>query len=306
MRYHRLSNTTFDISVIGLGTWPFSGGYDWGNSHLPDVPSILSAAQESGINFIDTAPIYDGSELSLGSALTGRRHQFVLASKCGLCKKDLWPVHDLRPVSILNQLEESLRRLKTDYIDLYQIHYPDPSVALEDALDVLVRAKEQGKVRAVGICNATAEQVAQCSRFISSVQNEYSLLHPQAGKSVFQICEKEKLSLIGYGTLCGGILSGKYQREPNFRRADARNYFYKCYRHQAFEKAQKTVQKVTQVAHQKQTSPCAVAISWALAHPQLASVLVGAKTTAQVLQNALGGDLHLSSEELAYLEQPYE
>ena len=305
MRYHPLSKTTIKISVIGLGTWPFSVGYDWGNSHLPDVPSILSVAQENGINFIDTAPVYEGSEEALGHALAGRRDRFVLASKCGLCKDGSWPVHDLRPISILTQLENSLRQLKTDYIDLYQLHYPDPSVELEEALAVLQRAKEQGKIRALGICNVNAQQVEQCMHSISSVQNEYSLLHPQAGENVFQICEEEKISLLGYGTLCGGILSGKYKKEPNFRRADARNYFYRCYRQQSFEKAQKTVKRVLQVAYQKKTSPCAVAVAWTLSHSQLTSALVGAKTTSQVFENAAGGDLHLSSEELSYLEQPY-
>ena len=306
MRYHRLSNTTLEISVVGLGTWPFSGGYDWGNSHLPDVPSVLSAAQENGINFIDTAPIYEGCESALGQALAGRRGRFVLASKCGLCKNGSWPIHDLYPTSILKQLENSLRQLKTDYIDLYQIDYPDPSVALEEALAVLQRAKEQGKIRAIGMCNVSAEQIAQCACFISSVQNEYSLLHPQAGKSVFHTCEEKALSFIGYGTLCGGILSGKYRKEPNFRRADARNYFYKCYRQHSFERAQKTAERVLQVARQKQTNACAVAIAWALSHPQLTSALVGAKTTVQVLQNAAGGNLSLSSQELSYLEQSYE
>ena len=306
MRYHRLSNTTLEISVVGLGTWPFSGGYDWSNTHLPDVSSVVSAAQENGINFIDTAPIYEGSEASLGRALRGRRHRFVLAGKCGLRKDGSWPVHDLRPDAILNQLETSLSQLQTDYIDLYQIHYPDPAVAWEDALAVLQRAKEQGKIRAIGVCNVCLEQVAQCAAVISCVQNEYSLLHPQAGQNVFQLCREKGISFVGYGTLCGGILSGKYHKEPNFRRADARNYFYKCYRQQSFEMAQKTVKRVLQLARQKQASPSAVAIAWALACPQLTSALVGAKTPAQVVQNAAGGELHLSPQELSYLEQPYE
>ena len=301
MYYHRLKNTAIEISAIGLGAWPLSSGYDWSNAERPDVASILSAAKENGINFIDTAPIYEGSEAALGNALKDQRKSFVLATKCGLVKKGSWPIHDLHNSVILAQLEDSLRALQTDYIDLYQIHYADPAVPLEEALEVLTRCKEQGKIRAIGVCNMTARQLQLLSPEVTSVQNEYSLLHPQQGEEVFQMCQEKQISFIAYGTLCGGILSGKYKQAPNFRRADARNYFYKCYRAEAFEKAQQLVVRLTKMALEKDIPTSALASAWALSHPLVNCALTGAKTAVQIVQNARGANIRLTRHEREYL-----
>ena len=302
MNKHCLARTEIQISALGLGSWPFSSGYDWSNKAVPDVASIVSAAQEHGINWIDTAPVYTGSEELLGKSLKGRRNQFVLASKCGLVKNGSWTDHDLRPATILAQLENSLRMLQTDRIDLYQIHYPDPAVPLLDALAVLERCKEQGKIRAVGVCNVSAAQVKMLPHFVSSVQNEYSLLQAWPGQEVLRACAQGGLSFIGYGTLRGGILSGKYTQSPNLRRADARNYFYKCYRAEAFEKAQRVVARVQKLAQEKQVFPAAIAVAWAL-QTGASSVLTGAKNVNQLMQNAQGADLNLTPAEITFLEE---
>ena len=302
MNYYHLKNTGLHLSVVGLGAWPFSSGYDWSNIDAPDVASVLSAARESGINWIDTAPIYEESEKRLGAALKGRREQFVLATKCGLVKNGAWTDHDLHPATLQKQLENSLRTLRTDVIDLYQIHYPDPTVALEDALAVLFRFREQGKIRAIGVCNITEQQLLALPAEVDSVQQEFSLIHAQKGKKLLDACQKKQIAFLGYGTLGGGILSGKYKQEPNFRRADARNYFYKCYRGESFDKLQPLLARVSQLAQQKRTSMAGLSVAWALSYPGVSSVLVGAKTTAQVLQNAQGAVVHLNEEEKAYLE----
>lgn len=298
----RLGTTDLEISAVGLGAWPFSGGYDWSNRTVPDVAAILSAAQACGINWVDTAAIYEESETALGKALRGRRHQFVLASKGGIIKKGSWPVHDLSTASLTQQLESSLQNLKTDYIDLYQLHYPDPNVPLQEALEVLFRFKKQGKIRAVGVCNVGESDLVQLPVLPDCVQNEFSVLHPQKGKAVFAFCHKKKVPFVGYGTLCGGILSGKYKREPNFRRADARNYFYRCYRGLEFEHAQNCVMRVRQVATRLGQKPASVAVAWALSFPQVTAVLCGAKTPEQLLENAQGAQIKLSQADLSYLE----
>lgn len=303
MKKHRLAGTTVEISALGLGSWPLSSGYDWSNSTFcPDVSSILSAAQEQQINWIDTAPVYTGSEELLGRALKGRRNHFVLAGKCGLVKNGSWTEHDLRPATITAQLESSLRALQTDWIDLYQIHYPDPAVPLQEALAVLERCKEQGKIRAVGVCNVSAAQVELLPPFVASVQNEYSLLHFSKNCEVLKSCAEKQISFIGYGTLCGGILSGKYKQAPNLRRADARNYFYKCYRGDAFAQVQPLVERVRALAQAKQVFPVAVAVAWAL-HTGARSVLTGVKSAQQLLQNAQGTRLSLTAEEITFLEE---
>jgi aryl-alcohol dehydrogenase-like predicted oxidoreductase len=133
------------------------------------------------------------------------------------------------------------------------------------------------------------------------VQNEYSLLHPSAGKNVFAYCRANGISFMGYGTLCGGFLSGKYKREPNLRRADARNYFYKTARGTAFTQAQLAAARVQQVAQAKGVCAAAVAGAWAL--QKAGFILCGAKTPAQVAQNAAAADVTLTAEETAFLEQ---
>ncbi len=298
----RLGNTDLEISSIGLGAWPFCSGYDWGNTQPPDVDSVLRATYEQGINWIDTAPIYEGSEILLGQALKGRRSQFLLATKCGLIKRNTWPEHDLSPQTITQQLENSLRALQTDYVDLYQIHYPDPKIPLAESLAVLFRLKEQGKIRAVGVCNVSAEQLNGLPQWPDCVQNEFSLLHPAKGKEVFSFCQEKGIAFVGYGSLCGGILSGKYTQVPNLRRADARNYFYRCYRGEDFTKAQLGVARVRQVAARLGQTPSAVALAWALSFSQVTAVLCGAKTAGQLTENARGARLLLTPEDLAFLE----
>lgn len=304
MKTRRLGRTDLCVSAVGLGGWPFGGGYDWGPVDAAQAGETVSAALDAGISLIDTAPVYGESEAFLGRVLKGRRSQVVLAGKCGLVKNGSWTDHDLRPQTIRRQLDESLSHLQTDYIDLYQIHYPDPKVPLEEALLELACQKQAGKIRHIGLCNVTAEEVARAARVteIASVQNEYSLLHPQKGEDVFAACRKAEASFISYGTLCGGILSGKYRTEPNLRRADARNYFYKCYRADAFLKAQETSNRVKKLAENLQISPSSAAVAWALSNQTVSCALTGARTAEQILQNAAGADVTLTPQDLAFLE----
>lgn len=304
MKMRRLGRTDSFVSAVGLGGWPFGGGYDWGPVDASQAEKAVLTALDAGISLIDTAPIYGESEAFLGRILKGRRSQVVLATKCGLAKNGSWTDHDLRPQTIRRQLDESLSRLHTDYIDLYQIHYPDPKAPLEDALVELACQKQAGKIRHIGLCNVTAEEISRAARVteIASVQNEYSLFHPQKGKDVFGACRETGASFISYGTLCGGILSGKYKTAPNLRRADARNYFYKCYRADAFLRAQETSTRVKKLAANLQVFPAAVAVAWALSNQTVSCALTGARTAEQILQNAAGADVTLTPQDLAFLE----
>lgn len=304
MKMRRLGRTDLIVSAVGLGGWPFGGGYDWGPVDAAQAEKTVSAALAAGINLIDTAPVYGESEAFLGRMLKARRSQVVFATKCGLAKNGSWTDHDLSPKTVRRQLDESLSRLQTDYIDLYQIHYPDPKVPLEDALSELARQKQAGKIRHIGLCNATAEEISRAARVteIASVQNEYSLFRPQKGEAVFEACRKAGASFISYGTLCGGVLSGKYKTAPNLRRADARNYFYKCYRADAFLLAQETANRVKTLAAHLQVYPAAVAVAWALASQTVSCALTGARTAEQILQNAGSADVILTPQDLAFLE----
>ncbi len=305
MHYRRLGKTDLSVSVIGLGAWALGGGYDWGKTSARAVQETVYAALDAGINLIDTAPIYGDSEELLGYALENKRKDVILSTKCGLIKNGSWTDHDLRSQTITAQLENSLRLLHTDYIDIYWVHYLDPRVPWQDVFDTLLRLQAQGKIRCIGVCNIPPDVLEEMAHtgVISCAQEELSLLHPQKARRILEICRACDLGFMAYGPLCGGILSGKYQREPNLRRADARNYFYKCYRGDAFENAQQTVQRVQQLATQKGVLPVQIALAWVLAQQGLTCALAGARSAAQVQQNADACAMQLSAEEICSLQK---
>ncbi len=298
-----LGKTQLQVSAVGLGGWALGGGTDWGPTEFSDVQRTIDAALHNGVNLIDTAPIYATSEEVIGRALAGKRSQVILSTKCGLVKNDSWTDHDLRPETISKQLENSLRNLRTDYLDIYLIHYLDPQVPWQNVLETLNACKQRGKVRHIGVCNVSAdvlEQMAQTGT-ISCVQQELSLLHPQRGQEVLDICCKHQLGFMAYGSLCGGILSGKYHQTPNLRRADARNYFYKCYRGENFEHAQQTVARIKQVAARREILPAQVALAWVLAQPGVTCALAGARNAEQMVCNARAAEIQLIAEDLCNL-----
>ena len=303
MLRRQLGQTELEISTVGLGTWAFGGGLDWGPADEKAVANTLDAALEAGINLIDTAPIYGESEPVVGRLLKGRRQQLVLATKCGLVKNGSWTDHNLRPNTIQTQLETSLEHLQTDFIDLYLIHYLDPQVPWQTALETLARLREQGKIRYIGVCNVPPEILTQMAQTggIDAVQDELSVLHPHKGLAVLNVCRQYRLGFMAYGSLCGGILSGKYVREPNLRRADARNYFYKCYRGPAFLQAQTVVARVQQVSAQKGILPAQAAVAWVLGQDGVTCALTGARSAQQIRQNAGASEVKLSAEELCNL-----
>lgn len=303
MLRRRLGETQLEVCVVGLGGWALGGGYDWGNIEFTDVQSTVSAALDSGINLIDTAPVYGSSEEVLGRALAGRRQDVVLCTKCGLVKNGSWTDHDLRPQTIIRQLENSLTNLKTDYIDVYFIHYLDPKIPWQNALETLTRLQAQGKIRYIGVCNVPPEILTQMAATgqVACVQDELSLLHPAKGQAVLKVCQAYHLGFMAYGSLCGGILSGKYAKEPNLRRADARNYFYQCYRGENFERARQTVARAEQLAAQKGISTVQAAVAWVLNQSGVTCALTGARSAAQIAQNAHAADVNLSAEELCSL-----
>ncbi len=302
MIFRRLGKTNLSLPAIGLGGWALGGGTDWGNISLDDVSRTVLAALETGVTLMDTAPIYGDSEAVLGRVLRGRRAQVIFSTKCGLVKNGSWTDHDLSAATMELQLANSLKSLQTDYIDIYWMHYLDPHVPWQEVLERLVKFKTQGKIRAIGVCNVPEDILREMVQTgeIDCVQQELSVLHPDKGQAALNVCREMNLGFVAYGALCGGILSGKYKKEPNFRRADARNYFYKCYRGAAFLQAQQTVLRVRNLA-QQQVLPAQVALSWVLAQPGVTCALVGARSEDQVRQNAAATGLSLSAEELCSL-----
>ena len=304
MNKNFLQISSVKAGPVALGTWALGGGNDWGETSETDAQNTLRAALDNGINLIDTAPVYGAglAEERVGRALKGRRSGVLLATKCGISLEGGRPDHDLRPESIMRECESSLRRLQTDYIDLYQIHWPDPKIPLADSLGALIRLREQGKIRAIGVCNFSAEQLETACHVapIVSMQAQLSLLNTAALDTV-NFCAERGISFWAYGVLGGGILSGKYKQMPNLRKCDARRYFYKYYFGENFSAAQQVTKRVQEIARQKQTSCPAVALASVLQIPGVSGVVAGARSAQQVMQNLGALTVNLTKQEQTFL-----
>jgi aryl-alcohol dehydrogenase-like predicted oxidoreductase len=295
---------SLEVSVVGLGANNFGNRLDYEAS-----ARVVGAALEHGINFLDTADIYGGtlSEEYIGRALAGRRDEVVIATKFG---KPVDPQRrGARPEYVKQAAEDSLRRLATDYIDLYQIHEPDPSVPIEEtlgALDELVRA---GKVREIGCSNFSAAQLreaatavpAESARFVS-VQNEYSLLQREAEREVLPECERLGLAFLPYFPLHSGLLTGKFRRgkaPPEGTRIAASA---KRAEWMADEKLA-IVESLISFAESRGHTILELAFSWLLSRPVVASVIAGATSPSQVKSNASAANWTLTPYELTEVDR---
>jgi aryl-alcohol dehydrogenase-like predicted oxidoreductase len=214
-------------SRIGLGTWAI-GGWMWGGSDEAESIATIHTALERGITLIDTAPAYgEGrSEEIIGKALAqdGRRAQAVIATKAGISFKDGTPYRDSSPARLRQEVEDSLRRLRTDVIDLYQIHWPDPRTPLEDTARALEQLHQAGKIRAIGVSNFSLEQmdVFRSAAPLVAAQPPYNLFEREIEANVLPYAKTHGLVLLCYGALCRGLLSGRMRADTTFEGDDLR------------------------------------------------------------------------------------
>ena len=216
-----------EISRVALGTWAI-GGWMWGGTDEQESVATIRAALEHGVNLIDTAPAYGfgRSEEIVGKALqdAGLRSRAIIATKVGLEWNEGKVFRNASRARILKEVEDSLRRLRTDYIDIYQVHWPDPLVAIEEtaeAMDVLYR---QGKIRAIGVSNFSVDQMDQFRRVapLHVLQPPYSLFERAAEATLLPYCQQHGITTLGYGALCRGLLSGRMRPDTKFDGDDLR------------------------------------------------------------------------------------
>jgi len=306
MEYRRLGKSELSVSAIGLGTWAI-GGLFWGHTDEATAIAAVQKAIDSGLKLIDTAPAYgDGhSEELVGKAIKGRRHQVVVATKCGIQIKGTGLVNDLKPKSIRKELEVSLKRLDTDVIDLYQCHFPDPTTPIEETIGEMARMKAEGKIRAIGVSNfdvallRRAKKVAQ----IASNQVQHSLLNRDIEKELIPFCLEQNIGILAYGPMGGGILTGKYKQKPKFDEGDARTFFYNFYQEPLWSKVQALLKGLEEIAARHGKPVAHVAINWVRQQAGITSALVGARSPQQAEANAAAGGWQLSSEELASIKK---
>ncbi len=294
---------TLTVSAVGLGCNNFGARLD-----AAQTVEVVNASLDAGITFFDTADVYGGtrSEEFLGRALRDHRREVVIATKFGMKVDD--SRQGARPEYVRRAAEDSLRRLGTDVIDLYQLHRPDPSVPIADTLGALNDLVQTGKVREIGCSNFSVAQIDEAAavphvaRF-ASVQNEYSLFHraPEAD-GVLAKCERDGLGFLPYFPLASGLLSGKYRRGAPAP-ADTRLGSGGWGSDRLNDANLARVERLTAVAEARGHTVLELAIAWLLARPAVASVIAGATRVEQVRANAVAAGWQLDPADLAAVEQ---
>ncbi|GGF97151.1 aldo/keto reductase [Paenibacillus albidus] len=307
MKFNRLGNSGLQVSALGLGTNAFGKRADPQTSI-----DIVHAALDHGINFIDTANIYAGteSERIIGLALEGRRQTAVLATKAGLIRSEGPNGSGSSRHHLLQELEGSLRRLKTDYVDLFQIHTFDPNTPLEETLRTLDDMVSSGKVRYIGASNYAAWELMKAlgisearnwARYVS-IQCSYSLADRTPETELLPLCLDQGIGIIPYFPLAGGILTGKYQNggtAPAGSRADTDPSFTRFLSQERIGLGS----KVGGIAEELGTSSTMLSLAWLMQQPAVSTVIVGATQTAQLQENLRSAALTLDERSLKQLDE---
>jgi aryl-alcohol dehydrogenase-like predicted oxidoreductase len=289
---------SLDVSLVGLGCNNFGRRTDEAQSTL-----VVEAALDAGINFFDTADIYGGtlSEEILGRALGKYRGDVVVATKFGIA---------LDPAYVKRALEDSLRRLGTDYVDLYQLHRPDPETPIAATLGTLAELVAEGKVREIGCSNFSAHQLREAEDAVAagsppfvSVQNEYNLLWRQPELEVLPECERQSIAFIPYFPLKAGLLTGKYRRGQPLP-AGTRVAGMPAQQRDGLlnDHALDAVEALTGFAQERGHTIVELAIAWLAAKPAVATVIAGATQVEQVRANVKGADWVLTDAEVAAVD----
>jgi aryl-alcohol dehydrogenase-like predicted oxidoreductase len=288
MEYATIHGTDLAASRIGLGTWAI-GGWMWGGTDEESSIQTICTALDRGITLIDTAPIYGQgrSEEIVGAALQrwGRRDRVVLATKVGL----QWgqsgdPVRNSSRARINTEIVQSLRRLRTDYIDLYQVHWPDPLVSIEETAEALDRLHKAGLIRAIGVSNYSPEEmdVFRQAAPLHTAQPPYNLFERQAAADVLPYCHSHGIATLTYGSLCRGLLSGRMRLDSHFANDDLRATDPK-FRPPRYAQYLRAVAALEQLAHKRYgRGVLALAVRWVLDQPGAQIALWGARSPQQL------------------------
>ncbi|MBL7073110.1 MAG: aldo/keto reductase [Candidatus Omnitrophica bacterium] len=307
MQYRKIGKSDMKISSVCLGSWVF-GGDVWGEVDDAESLRVMEEAAERGVNLIDTAPVYGygRAEKVIGRFLAGKKGKVMIATKCGLQGKGLSLRPNLSAKFIREEIENSLRRLNAETIDLYQCHWPDPNTPPRETFEEMKKLITEGKIRYIGVCNFSKTELSSACAIAPIISNQvqYSLLDREIEKELIPFCEENNISILSYGALGGGILSGKYKKAPAFSKGDVKSFFYKYYKGAGWDKAQRIVLALKEIAARREVPISQAAINWVLRYPQVASCIVGCRTTRQLKQNITASDWQLNEEEIEMIEIP--
>ena len=320
MKTRKLGDTDLDMTIIGFGTWAIGGGnwgMGWGDQDESDSIAAIHEGLDQGINWIDTAHAYGfgESEEVVGRAVREYGGDVIVATKCGvLPDKDRSPYRLISRKTILEEVEGSLRRLQTDCIDLYQLHWPEPPENVEEGWQTLLDLKQQGKIRWAGVCNFYEQNLARAEALghVSSIQPQYSILDRRVEPGVMEWCRDKNTGFLGYSPMHSGLLTGKVSREwydglpgNDWRKHKEGHPVTQYLQEPHMNHFLSFVDELRSIASESGHTVGQLAVSWVLSHSEVTSTIVGARKPGQISETAKAADWELSSNELERIEKAY-
>ena len=307
MEYIKLKNSDLKVSRLCVGGCPM-GGHGWGKVKEENLIETVKVALQEGVNFFDNADTYGlgKSEELLGKALGSNRHEAVIGTKFGVRVENGRTFYDNSPEWIRQALENSLKRLNTDYIDLYQIHYRDGITPIGDVIETLEKLKDKGYIRYIGLSNIHEEDVKELEKYNNkfvSFQNEYSLACRRNEKEMFDISKRLEVTPLTWGSLGQGILTGKYDKNVTFEANDRRSRdIYVNFHGEKLIKNLRIVEELKKISNEIDKPVSAVAIRWILDYLSDSVVIAGVKNINQLNGNREALGWNLSEEHIKILE----
>jgi aryl-alcohol dehydrogenase-like predicted oxidoreductase len=320
MEYRRLGTSDLNVSVVTFGAWA-AGGWMWGGTERKDAIDAIRASYDLGVTSIDTAPIYGqgDSEEIVGEAIKDLpRDKVQILTKFGMrwdvakgdfgfkskdnSGKDIDIYKYAGRESIIKECEDSLRRLGTDYIDLYQIHWPDVTTPIEETMEAVAQLIKEGKVRQAGVCNYNVAQMQEAEKYVHLVSNQvpYSMVKRDIEADVVPYCLENNKAILAYSPLERGLLTGKMKPGYQFGEGDHRANLY-FFQDENLKRTDAFLQKIKPLADEKNASLSQLVIRWTVEQPGITIALVGARNAEQAIQNAKALNVKLSPGEISFI-----
>lgn len=320
MEYRKIGNSDLELSVITFGAWA-AGGWMWGSTDRNDAINAIKASYDLGVTSIDTAPIYGqgDSEEIVGDAIKGiSRDKLQLVTKFGMrwdlakgdfgfkSKNNEGKEIDIYKYagkeSVIYECEQSLKRLGTDYIDLYQIHWPDSTTPISETFEAVGRLIEQGKVRYAGVCNYDVAQLKEADQTLEIISNQipFSMVNRGVEAEIVPYCIENNKSVLAYSPMERGLLTGKMTADYQFEEGDHRqgNKFFSP---ESIEKTNAFLAKIKPLADEKNATLSQLVLRWTVERPGITIALVGARNEKQAVQNAGAINVKLNAEEIQFI-----
>jgi aryl-alcohol dehydrogenase-like predicted oxidoreductase len=322
MEYRKLGTSDLELSAITFGAWA-AGGWMWGGSNTQDAMKAIVASYDQGVTSIDTAPVYGqgASEEIVGEAIKELpRDKVQILTKYGLrwdlAKGEFYfssADNEGKPIdiykysgkeSVIKECENSLKRLKTDYIDLYQIHWPDNTTAISETMEAVSLLIEQGKVRFAGVCNYNTGQMEEASKYINLVSNQvkYSMIVRDIEKELVPYLMENQQSVIAYSPMERGLLTGKMKPGHKFAEGDHRAGV-PWFKDENIKRTNAFLGKILPLAIEKNASLGQLVLRWTITQPGITIALAGARNTQQAIQNAKAIEIQLNNDEIQFINE---